>query len=747
MAVTTAERDTAAAIRAAALVAGAMIAFLVAGRATREALFLATYGVRSLPRMDAAAAVAAIAAVVAISRPMARFGPGRVVPALFAASALLMLPEWALVASIPSAGAVVFYFHITALGAVLVSGLWSVVTERFDPRTAKRAVGRIAAAGSVGGLVGGVVGWLVSQLHSATPLRPILVMLPILAGLHLLCAGLLLRVRAERAAGPPAPAIRETWTTGMRAIGAAPYLRTLVAVVLLGTLAEGLIAFVFKSRAQAAYTEAHDLLRLFALFNMGVALLSLVAQTAFSRRALEGLGLARTVGMLPWTTAIGSAAALAVPGLGSAMFARGAQLVMRDSLYRSGYELLFTPLAPPVRRAAKPLVDVGVLRIGDVMAAGLIQAALLVFALPGSSLTALLVLAVAFAAAGIAITFTVHAGYVATLEKSLLSHAVRLELDDVEDETTRATLMHTLGAVPRAEVPATHAEGTAPLVPPSGTPLPPDPVLGRIHALRSSDPRRVRAALAKAPLDAVHVPHAIALLAWDEVAADALAALKAAAPHHTGQLVDALLDQDEDFTVRRRLPAALAQVRSRRAVEGLLEGLADRRFEVRFRCGRALARLAAADPALAVEAGRVHAAVLREVAVDRQVWESQRLLDRADEDDREAGFVDEVLRDRASRSLEHVFTVLSLVLPRQALRVAFRGLHTDDPQLRGTALEYLETALPAPVHAKLWPFLDDHPRRAAAPARPREEVVAELLRSNESIALNLAALRGKQLSP
>jgi len=41
VAVTTAERDTAAAIRAAALVAGAMIAFLVAGRATREALFLA----------------------------------------------------------------------------------------------------------------------------------------------------------------------------------------------------------------------------------------------------------------------------------------------------------------------------------------------------------------------------------------------------------------------------------------------------------------------------------------------------------------------------------------------------------------------------------------------------------------------------------------------------------------------------------------------------------------------------------
>ena len=741
MAVTTAERDTAAAIRAAALVSGAMIAFQVGSRATRDALFLSTYDVTSLPRMIMVASLAAIAAVVAASRPMARFGPGRVVPALFAASAGLMLLEWALVAPAPRVAAVVVFIHFNALGALLVSGFWSVINERFDPRTAKRAVGHIAAAGTAGGLAGGLLA------ERAAALLSVAAMLPMLAALHLLCAGLVLRVRAagsrER---PAASAARETWTTGLRAIGAAPYLRTLVAVVLLATLAEGLIDYVFKAQARAAYGRGPELLRLFALFYTGVSLLSVVVQTGLSRPALERFGLARTVGMLPWMTAIGGAGAIAVPGLASAMFARGAGAVVRNSLYRSGYELLFTPLAPPVKRAAKPLVDVGVLRIGDAIAAGLVQAAL--FALPGSSSwTAMLVLAVAFAAAGIAITFTVHAGYVATLEKSLLSHAVRLELDDVEDETTRTTLMHTLGAVPRVEVPATHAEGTPPLVPPSGTPLPPDPVLGRIHALRSSDPRRVRAALAKAPLDAAHVPHAIALLAWDEVAADALAALKAAAPHHTGQLVDALLDQDEDFTVRRRLPAALAQVRSRRAVEGLLEGLADRRFEVRFRCGRALARLAAADPALAVEAGRVHAAVLREVAVDRQVWESQRLLDRADEDDREAGFVDEVLRDRASRSLEHVFTVLSLVLPRQALRVAFRGLHTDDPQLRGTALEYLETALPAPVHAKLWPFLDDHPRRAAAPARPREEVVAELLRSNESIALNLAALRRKQPSP
>ena len=36
--------------------------------------------------------------------------------------------------------------------------------------------------------------------------------------------------------------------------------------------------------------------------------------------------------------------------------------------------------------------------------------------------------------------------------------------------------------------------------------------------------------------------------------------------------------------------------------------------------------------------------------------------------------------------------MLSLVLPTEALKVAYRGLHTDDQTLRGTALEYLESA-------------------------------------------------------
>ena len=104
------------------------------------------------------------------------------------------------------------------------------------------------------------------------------------------------------------------------------------------------------------------------------------------------------------------------------------------------------------------------------------------------------------------------------------------------------------------------------------------------------------------------------------------------------------------------------------------------------------------------------------------------------------------MKARASRSLAHVFTVLALALPPEPLRVAFRALHTEDPGLRGTALEYLESVLPPGIRERLWPFLEDGRPSTKGPARPRDQIVADLLRSHRSIVLNLEELQRRGLT-
>ena len=102
------------------------------------------------------------------------------------------------------------------------------------------------------------------------------------------------------------------------------------------------------------------------------------------------------------------------------------------------------------------------------------------------------------------------------------------------------------------------------------------------------------------------------------------------------------------------------------------------------------------------------------------MWEGQREMRSARS--AESPFIERYLQRRADRSLEHVFTLLSLALPSQPLQIAFRGLHTRDSHLRGTALEYLESVLPHAIREELWPYLEDT-RGAERVARPRERVL------------------------
>jgi hypothetical protein len=253
--------------------------------------------------------------------------------------------------------------------------------------------------------------------------------------------------------------------------------------------------------------------------------------------------------------------------------------------------------------------------------------------------------------------------------------------------------------------------------------------------LRSGDPARVRRALSKDWLAPAVAPHVIALLGWNELAADATRALQDAGPGITGQLIDALLDHATEFAIRRRIPRVLEAFPSLRALDALVLGLNDRRFEVRYRCGRALVRMLERDSELKLSPADLFRAVSRELDVDKHLWESHRLLDGSEKDP--------AVGDRANRGLEHVFTLLSVVLPKKPLRISFCALHTDDVMLRGTALEYLDSVLPPPIRERLRALLD-HTRTRDYPPHGSPDILAALLESHESIQARLRELNAKK---
>src|SRR5690349_25166961 len=88
---------------------------------------------------------------------MSRFGPARLMPPLNVLSAALAVVEWYLLPRFPRPTTVAIYFHISTSGAVLVSGFWSMINERFDVQSAKRHIGRIGMGATLGGIAGGLI--------------------------------------------------------------------------------------------------------------------------------------------------------------------------------------------------------------------------------------------------------------------------------------------------------------------------------------------------------------------------------------------------------------------------------------------------------------------------------------------------------------------------------------------------------------------------------------------------------------
>lgn len=687
------------AVRAAILGGVALIGAHVAAKATNDSLFLSFFDVRSLPVMLMASSLVAMFAVLGASRLLVRFGPGRVVPATFLGSAVALLLIGVLTLLAPRAAAIALFLHVSAVGSILISGFWSMINERFDPHTAKKKIGAIGLGAGIGGVAGGLAAGAVATSLGQAP------MLPILALAHAFCGWTLRGLRPEPGA-QPVRAAQDPGASSIRLAARNPFIRHIGAMVLLVSVTCVLLEYVFKAYAVQSFEKGAPLMQFFSAYYIAVSVVSLVVQLALTRLSLDKLGLTGASAILPCATAAGAAGALAVPGLAAATIPTFADSVLQNSLFRSAYELLYVPIAPAEKRAAKTVVDVGIRRLADTLGGGL--AKLILFVTPAIVTPVMLGIAAVLSAAEFALTLVLRRDYVASLKQSLAVRAEQLDVDDFADSLSRTIILQFGGRRPER-----HAREPA-------APASVDPVARDTARLESGDADQVTA-----------------LLARDDLWKDALTALTVIAQSEPEAVAKALRDQNADFTIRRRLPLAFRRCSDPAAVAALLDALSDSRFEVRFNTARVLARTHHRKPEVPDNAPRILAVVDSEVSVSPHLWHGRSLLDRVD-DLCPSLFADPAF-PAANPALEHVFNLLSLLGDFAPLRLAFRGLHTDDPTLRGTALEFLGASLPTPIAAKLLARLEAGPDIVAgADKRKAEE---NLMLSSASIEVNLSKMK------
>ena len=83
---------------------------------------------------------------------------------------------------------------------------------------------------------------------------------------------------------------------------------------------------------------------------------------------LKRFGPGHTVAVLPMAVTGVSLASIFAPGLIALTIGRAIELLLRGSLYRSGYELFYTPMPEAEKRSVKSIIDIGAERLGDGLA-------------------------------------------------------------------------------------------------------------------------------------------------------------------------------------------------------------------------------------------------------------------------------------------------------------------------------------------------------------------------------------------
>ena len=665
-----------------------MIAQQVAGKATRDALFLSNFDVTNLPKIVIAAAIASMLGVLVMSYLLSRFKPTSLVPVVFGLSASLFIGEWYLLAVRPGLASIILYLHMAVFGAILISGFWSIINERFDPHSAKQRVARIAAAAAFGGVIGGVLANRVSTLFDVNT------MLLLLSGLHLIC------MVSVRGIGAPTRSVSIDRVTrsasAFTVIKHTSYLQWMAALMVLIAIMAALIDYAFKAEASARFHDSDALVSFFGTFYASVGVIGFVLQTLLGRRILHKFGIGTTIAILPAVIAMFGTIGALFTQLWSIVMLRAGHAVFVNSLFRSAFELLYTPLPPHKKRPTKTIIDVASDRAGDLLGSGLIL--LLLFLIPDLPTAVIAACAVAIAVLTLLVISRLNQGYINQLAHSLRKGVVRIKEDDILDATTQQILAES-NAMSERDFLQARINAMQERREDEGDDSPDDEnerFATTIAGLTSNDPDDVRHALDSSSMDIRLAPWMIPLLADDDLVDEVRTELRWLVPRITGQLTDALLDPDVPLLARQRLPGVLEASHNPRAVEGLLEGLEDNSFNVRFSCARALARMRSRSKALKISRERIYSAIRSELDETPEHWESRNLtleLEEASEGTPGASAI--------NHSVGHVFTLLSLTLDPDAVNLSMQAALSDDINLRGTALEYLENVLPGDLYNAL----------------------------------------------
>ncbi|HXG50816.1 MAG TPA: Npt1/Npt2 family nucleotide transporter [candidate division Zixibacteria bacterium] len=263
-----------------------------------------------------------------------------------------------------------FYIWSAIVGVTAVAQLWTLANHLFTPDEGIRSFGFVTAGGTVGGALAGfgVKRWLHLFAENNH-------LMWVVAALYVAASALVLwgekrleeKISEKELKMPLKPEEIHTANPGELLAGSA-YLKTIAVLILVSVIVSTLIDFQFKTAAKQAYASRGALAGFFSSYYGWLSVASLFTQLILMGKTLRTFGLQLSLYLTPGVLLVGTTSIMIWPSLLVAAATRMADATLRNSIHKSGMEIVYMALAPGIMRRVKSFLDVTVERAGDAIA-------------------------------------------------------------------------------------------------------------------------------------------------------------------------------------------------------------------------------------------------------------------------------------------------------------------------------------------------------------------------------------------
>ncbi|MEZ4524968.1 MAG: hypothetical protein R2941_03500 [Desulfobacterales bacterium] len=337
-----------------------LISSLMIAKPVCNALFLYRFGAARLPYVFILVAFCAAGMSKFYSVQLRRFDLCHLIIRTLWLAVLSLILFWALLCTDAAGGAVLFIFYVwTAIFALVSSSqFWILANSIFNPREARRLFGFIGTGAIAGGIFGGYLTRFTAQYLGSLHL------LWICAGFLYICIPIVRTIQTASRRDKvlqkfrQEKQLRETADNPFHIIRNSRHLLLTAGILGFGVIAGRMVEYQFSAIAAAQIQDSDRLAAFFGFWLSNLNAASLFIQVIATRKVVTGLGVGASLFFLPLAILSGALLVLIHPVLWTAIFIKLCDGSLKNSLNKSGIELLILPVPSDIKKQAKSFIDV-----------------------------------------------------------------------------------------------------------------------------------------------------------------------------------------------------------------------------------------------------------------------------------------------------------------------------------------------------------------------------------------------------